>query len=52
MISEAAAFIQNKNLIIVLQNSIVLVDVWQILIISTELFMIHMILAVRCSVSV
>ena len=52
MISEAAVYIQKKNVKIVLLNSTVAVDVWQTLIISMERSMIVMMLAVRCSVNV
>ena len=52
MISEAAVYIQKKNVKIVSLNSTVAVDVWQTLIISMERSMIVMILAVRCSVNV
>ena len=52
MILEAAVYIQKKNVKIVSLNSTVAVDVWQTLIISMELSMIVMMLAVRCSVNV
>ena len=48
MISEAAVYIQKKNVKIVSLNSTVAVDVWQTLIISMERSMIVMMLAVRC----
>ena len=52
MISEAAVYIEKKNVKIVSLNSTVAVDVWQTLIISMERSMIVMMLAVRCSVNV